>query len=148
MDELDYNILSALRENGRMQNTTMAEEFGVSELTIATRLRRLTENGVVRATAQWDFASLGYQEVMFVDIYVRDRLVEDVAADIGKLEDSIVILGLVGEPQLKVMVAARDFQHRHDLLFGSIAKIPGISRTDITICLDIEKWRADYVLVL
>jgi len=147
LDHLDNGILLALRANGRMQNKSMSKLLGVTELTIAARLKRLTKNGVTRATAQWDFASLGYAELIWIEILVKDRPVADVASELGAWEDSIVVLGLVGEPQLRILVASRNVAHRQQI-FHAIAKIRGIQKTEVVICLDILKWRADYVFFL
>tara|TARA_B110000014_G_scaffold261914_1_gene254685 strand:+ start:787 stop:1206 length:420 start_codon:yes stop_codon:yes gene_type:complete len=48
VDSLDRTILNVLRDSGRASFVEIAEQVGVTERTIRTRMRRLEEDGVIR----------------------------------------------------------------------------------------------------
>ncbi|MDD2531874.1 MAG: Lrp/AsnC family transcriptional regulator [Candidatus ainarchaeum sp.] len=47
MDELDYKVLSALRNNSRESFLSISKDFGVSEGTIRNRVKKLVKRGVI-----------------------------------------------------------------------------------------------------
>lgn len=60
-DRVDLQIIEALRRDGRTPNKSIAKLLDVSETTIASRIRSMTERNVMRVTLQRDIYSLGYQ---------------------------------------------------------------------------------------
>ncbi len=49
MDEIDERLIALLREDARTTNVQLAEEIGITEGTVRARLKRLSEDGVIRA---------------------------------------------------------------------------------------------------
>lgn len=60
LDRIDKAILDALGENARIPTSALAKRVGMSAPSVAERIRRLEEAGVIRAyTVQVDAAALG-----------------------------------------------------------------------------------------
>jgi DNA-binding Lrp family transcriptional regulator len=49
MDEIDERLIALLREDSRTTNVLLAEETGTTEGTVRARLKRLQEDGTIRA---------------------------------------------------------------------------------------------------
>jgi DNA-binding Lrp family transcriptional regulator len=61
IDDLDLEILSHLKTNGRMPLTRLAEKIGSSRQTIANRLKRLMNNGQVIIKGGLDLRKFGFK---------------------------------------------------------------------------------------
>ena len=67
MDSLDLKILTTLDADARRPYADMAREFGISQPTVADRIRRLESRGIVRgAMLCLDHACLGFNLSAFV----------------------------------------------------------------------------------
>ena len=75
-DKIDMQIIETLRLDGRTPNKSIAKRLSVSETTIASRIRAMTERNVMRVTLQRDIYSLGYEFQGFLDLYVAGRGVD------------------------------------------------------------------------
>lgn len=51
LDEADYQIFTALNENGRMSDTELAERVGLSRTAVRRRREKLTEEGILQVLA-------------------------------------------------------------------------------------------------
>jgi Lrp/AsnC family transcriptional regulator, leucine-responsive regulatory protein len=61
IDELDRRLLEALRSDARMSLKELAGQVGLSAPSVAERIRRLQERGVIRGfTVEIDPAALGF----------------------------------------------------------------------------------------
>ena len=61
IDDIDRRLLEALRHDARMSLKDLAEQVGLSSPSVAERIRRLQERGVIRSfTVDIDPAALGY----------------------------------------------------------------------------------------
>ncbi len=69
----------------------MAGAFGVSEATIAARLRRLEAHNVVRVVALTDMHRLGFPYLAIGMVSVEARLVSQVAAEIAAIPQTIFV---------------------------------------------------------
>jgi Lrp/AsnC family leucine-responsive transcriptional regulator len=61
LDEIDQALIALLADNARLSTAELARSVGLSAPSVAERLRRLEEDGVVRAyTVELDPKALGY----------------------------------------------------------------------------------------
>lgn len=61
INDVDCRLLEALRHDARMSLKDLAEEVGLSSPSVAERIRRLQERGVIRGfSVEIDPAALGY----------------------------------------------------------------------------------------
>jgi len=73
LDEFDRKIVAALRADGRMTVTDLADRIGLSKTPTQMRLRRLIESGVIRGfRAIVDPARLGLDHVAFAEVKLSD----------------------------------------------------------------------------
>jgi Lrp/AsnC family transcriptional regulator, leucine-responsive regulatory protein len=86
-DDADRRLLDALRRDARMSLKELAEHVGLSSPSVAERIRRLQERGVIRGfTVEIDPAALGFplQAIVRIrplpgKIHMVQRLIEETA---------------------------------------------------------------------
>lgn len=144
LDDIDRQLIEELRKDGRTPNKTLAGRLGVSETTVASRLRQLHDEKIMRVVLRRDLYSKGYELQCFADIHVSGRAVELVANDLAKIDAVTSVSLLMGSPEIMAVFNARD---RSDLLRvqnEEIAWVKGVARLDVHIALDIRKYKAGY----
>ena len=144
-DKIDLQIIDTLRLDGRTPNKSIAKRLNVSETTIASRIRAMTELNVMRITLQRDIYSLGYQFQGFLDIYVADRCVDDVARDICDIAGVLAVAIYLGSPDILVSFGARDREDLSRIIDHEVATIAGVRRLDSYVALEIRKFESGYV---
>jgi Lrp/AsnC family leucine-responsive transcriptional regulator len=69
LDEVDQALIALLTDNARLSTAELARSVGLSAPSVAERLRRLEEDGVIRAfTVELDPKALGYMLTAIVRI--------------------------------------------------------------------------------
>ena len=80
LDRIDWNILAALQENGRISNVDLASKVHLSPSPCLARVRALEEAGVInRYVALLDPAAAGLSVNVFVQVTL-DRQIESALA--------------------------------------------------------------------
>jgi Lrp/AsnC family leucine-responsive transcriptional regulator len=85
IDDIDRRLLEALRHDARLSLKELAEQVGLSSPSVAERIRRLQERGVIRGfTVDIDPAALGFALQAIVRIrplpgklHIVQRLIQD-----------------------------------------------------------------------
>lgn len=102
LDRIDHRILAALNENARISNTALGRRVGLSAPSVAERLKRLEEAGIITGyAANIDLEALGLPIAAWVRVKpipgkmrevldVLDRLSEVVSCDRVTGEDCFV----------------------------------------------------------
>lgn len=92
VDEKDLEIIKLLEENARMPLTRIAEKIGMSDVAIRKRLKRLEDDGIIRAyRLRLDHTKLGY----------RARAIIGFNVEAGRLLE--VVRSLSGNPNTKFL---------------------------------------------
>ena len=126
LDELDLDLIGALRVNAKASNTELADKLGVAKRTVASRIAHLARRGVMRVTATFDIQGVGFNLLSILTIRVRGRLVEDVARDVARIPETQSVQSVLGGSDLVVSVVARDWAHLIDLVERDLGRIKGI----------------------
>jgi Lrp/AsnC family leucine-responsive transcriptional regulator len=142
LDRVDHQILSLLREDGRMSHAAIAKEVGLSGPAVHERVRKLEQRGVISGyTVVLDPEVLERPHVAFVQVTLRDGeefAVDDpIVARICDEPDVLELHRIAGEDcyLVKVRTATnRDLER----LLRRIRQIHGVARTRTTIVLSTE----------
>jgi DNA-binding Lrp family transcriptional regulator len=136
MDEIDQQLLSALRRDARTTIATLAGRLGVSRGTVTNRIKRLEDDGVI----------VGYTVRVRPDAQ-RDLITAWMSIAVDGNQTRAVINSLLGEPNVSKLY---DTNGRWDLLaelradtlqeLGKVLErirlVKGISNTETSIHLE------------
>ncbi len=144
LDEMNLGIIAALQEDPTVTNKVLGDQLGVSEVTIAARIRSLKEHKVLRVMMQRDVRSLGYEMMALIDINVEGRRPEDVARELALIEDCASVSVTMSSPDIIIHVNAADGYDLQSIIEYKIAPIAGIISYEVLSALDVIKMDTRY----
>ena len=139
MDELDLSIISLLTNEGRIHNTVIARQTGVSEETIRRRKALLMQQGVFHVSAVPDVAKLGYRSEVLVAIALRPTEVENVADALAGLDEVTRVAIVTGRFDIMAWITLRSLAEMDSFLRDKVRPIPGVDRPTAFVFLEVVK---------
>ena len=91
-DQVDLQIIEALRKDGRVAFAQIAEQLGVSPGMIRQRYNRLVEEGFLKVVAITNPLRMGYKTMAIIGIRAEGSKLLDVAEKISKLDEVIYMV--------------------------------------------------------
>jgi DNA-binding Lrp family transcriptional regulator len=135
IDATDARLLLALAESPRASVLALAERLGLSRNTVQARLAGLEARGAVTSfERRINPAALGYPLTAFVTVQVVQRRLAEVAAALDGVPEVIEVLGLSGQADLLVQVAARDADDLYRIA-GQLLATEGVERTTTSLVM-------------
>ena len=141
MDDIDRRIIDLLQGDARVTQQEIAKKVGLSQPSVADRIRKLEEAKVILGyTARVDPRQLGYDITAFIGVSIEhpkyfDTFAQRVLATPGVLECHRV----AGPESYLLKVRTETTSTLDQLLVGEIRTIPGVSSTHTTIVLSSVK---------
>lgn len=143
-DDLDREVINLLRRGPRVTAKKAAALLGVSEQTIAARLRSLSARRQMRVLAQCDVYALGYEFVCLADVYTRGRTAAEAAQDLARIDGMHSVSLTLGAPEIITFFHARDRSDFLRIVNRDIANVDGVVHVETLISMGILKYRTDY----
>lgn len=142
IDDIDRALVERLRRDGREGNRALATALGVNEATIASRLRRLEQEAIMRVVALTDIEAFGYDLLAFVKLRVTGRPLLEVADELGDLPETMSVTVVTGRYDLVVPVLARDRHHLSQITGVDIPKVRGVDTTGCELAIDVLRFES------
>jgi len=141
LDELDFEILSLLQQDGRMSFTVMAEKLGISISSVRTRVNKLLEDKTIQIVGTVNTEKVGFHAYAQIKISVRPaRFIQKVAGQLLKLKEVSFLAITSGDFDLELDVMCRDNNHLMDILNEKVSKIEGVDHTETNMYLKVLKY--------
>ena len=147
LDELDHCILRQLREDPQRSCKSMAESLAVTEATVASRIREMENDGVMKIMAQQSFRAAGFDVLANIDLTVSGRAVGAVAEELAAMDGVAVVTINIGDPALSLLVMASSLGSLQTSVIEGIARVEGVRSTETMIYADIIKYRSDFAIL-
>jgi len=126
-DDLDYQILLALQEDGRRSASDVARRLNANERTIRKRIDRLMNSGAVRLTAILDPSAFGYATAVDIFLDVDPAHEDEVVATLkGMAEISYIAFGQ-GTRELSIEGRFKSNDEMHEFLRRRLPALPGVT---------------------
>ncbi|SHK63770.1 transcriptional regulator, AsnC family [Pseudonocardia thermophila] len=107
VDALDLALLTALKENPRVGVLELSRILHVARATIAARLQRLEQRGIVTGYGpDIDLAQAGYPVQAFVTLEIAQGSLDDVAADLAAVPGVLEAYATTGSGDVLCKIAA------------------------------------------
>ncbi len=140
-DPIDYRILDLLQRDARTTQVQIAAAVGLSQPSVADRIRKLDASGAVLGyVARLDPKVMGNDIRAIVGVRILHPRHHD--AFIKRIEQIPEVLEchrVAGLDSYLLKVVARDTEALDDLLSDTLRRIPGVTRTTTTIVLATVK---------
>jgi len=86
LDQIDCQMIELLQKDGRISNTDIAREIGLSEATVRTRLNRLIQDEFIQIVAVSNPIKLGFKIVGNIRIHVEIKKMDKIIKELKKLK--------------------------------------------------------------
>jgi len=139
LDQLDKTIINALQSNGRASNAEVARTLGVSEGTIRRRLKRLTQNNVIKVVAYPEPKVLGFSTEALIGLQVDPDKTDSVVQHVSKIEETYWVSVTTGTFDMFAWVALPSSEELGNFLREKIGAIDGVQRTETFVSLMVTK---------
>lgn len=138
-DEIDLQIINALRKDGRIAFSQIAEQLHVSPGMIRLRYNRLVDQGYLKVVAITNPLRMGFKTMAMIGIRVDGSKLLDVAEMVSKLDEVIYLVVASGRFDIFAEVVCRDHEHLLSFITEKLSTIDGVRDSESFIHLKIVK---------
>ena len=144
LDQLDCQMIELLQKDGRISNTEIAKNIGMSEATVRTRLNRLIQEEYIQIVAVSNPIKLGFKIVGNIRIHVEIKKMDRIIRELKKLKPLWFVVQTTGGTGIDTEFVVKSLDELNDLIFEKINKIDGIIKTETSLFLKYIKRQYDW----
>ena len=139
MDKLDFQIVNMLKKNGRLSNANVARTLNVREGTIRRRLKKMTNENIIRIFAVPNPESIGLHSEALIGIQVDPDKMEIIANKVSELDQATWVAHTTGTFDIFLWAAVESTEELGKFIRSSVGTIPGVRRTETFVNLKVVK---------
>ena len=140
LDELDHKVVETLGQDARVSNRQIANELGVTEGTIRTRIKRLQTEGLIQFTVVTDFRVVGSPNLVMLGIHADIAQVPALAKTLAAMPELGCVMVLLGRYNLLVTGLFTSIEQVNELIQRQIRPLPGIRSVNASVSIDNFKY--------
>ncbi|HIH20840.1 TPA: Lrp/AsnC family transcriptional regulator [Candidatus Micrarchaeota archaeon] len=142
LDDKDFDILAALRENSRQSVIQLARKTRIPPTTIHNRVKKLRESGVIEGYGiRLNKEKMGFSTCALVSVFLDNNLLETSSKKGGLAERLFKhprvdeVFETTGSVDIIVKVLGKDIKEITDTVINHIREVKGVARTETVIAL-------------
>jgi Lrp/AsnC family transcriptional regulator, leucine-responsive regulatory protein len=143
LDHFDRRIIATLQEDARMPVAAIAERVNLSATPVSRRIKRLEDEGLIRAYAPvLDELKLGFELNAYVLINLAAHSDENIDAFEHEIAENPYVIAchaVTGDSDYLVHVIARDVEHLSQITLRKLVRIKGVRDVRSIIVLETIK---------
>jgi DNA-binding Lrp family transcriptional regulator len=137
LDDLDRQVVTALRANGRISMRALAAELHVSRANVYSRVERLEKAGVITGyTATVDPQKYGYGLSAYVFLKIAQQSWKIVRNEVLRIPEVDHAALVSGEHDIMLLVRAPDAAALRDLVLTRLQSMPEVASTHTVLIFD------------
>jgi Lrp/AsnC family transcriptional regulator for asnA, asnC and gidA len=146
LDPVDRGIIAILQKNGRLSNSAIARELGVSEPTVRRRINHLVSSGQLRILAVPSPHAAGLTLSAVLNLSCELKHLDAIVETLTGFSELRYVVYTTGPYDLVCEGFFYSHQHLLDFLTKQIASIEGITRTETSVVLKAAKFSFEWEL--
>ena len=144
LDSIDKHILDALQKNARLSNVELADLVGLSPSPCLTRVKALTESGIIkRHVTLLDADKLNLALNVFIQISLEQQseiLLEKFEQTVTALPEVLECYLMTGDSDYLIRIAVADVNALREFILNHLTRIKGVSNIRSSLALKQVKY--------
>nr|WP_314843049.1 Lrp/AsnC family transcriptional regulator [uncultured Microbacterium sp.] len=137
LDDVDHAILDELRRDARASMTAIADTVHISRAGVHSRIRRMTDGGVITGySVRTDPVLLGQHASAYVTLAIEQASWQDVSARLRAIPEIEHMALVGGDFDVILLVRATDARDLRRIVLEDIQAIPFIRSTRTTLIFE------------
>ena len=146
IDQIDFEIIAALRNNARITNKDLAQKVDLAPSSCLERVRYLRARGYIRdAHMEVDLAALGLglQAMVAIRLAQHSRVgLEAFQSYVLSFSEVLQVYHLSGANDFMVHIAVKDAETLRDFVLDSFAERPEVAHIETAIIYqEVKNWQ-------
>jgi len=146
IDQIDFEIITKLRNNARTTNKELAQQVGLAPSSCLERVRYLRARGYIRdAHIEVDLAALGFglQAMVAIRLAQHSRVgLEAFQQYVLSFSEVLQVYHLSGANDFMVHIAVKDAETLRDFVLDSFAERPEVAHIETAIIYqEVKNWK-------
>jgi len=130
LDEIDLKILEALRADGRVAFSQIAEQLGVSPGMIRMRYNRMVDMGLLKVVAITNPLRMGYEAMAMIGVRTEGQRMLEIAEQIAGFDEVIYLVVTSGRYDIMLEVVYRDHADLLGFITEKLYSIEGVRESE------------------
>jgi DNA-binding Lrp family transcriptional regulator len=140
LDAIDVRLIELLAEDGRMSNRGLAAEVGMTEATVAARIKAMFERRVLGVTATLDWRAAGYRWDAWLEVKIGRGSLRDIGHELAAVDGVHALHAVFGPPDLLVHVLLPHSDEAVAFINERIAGVAGVTEVRPNVTLETLKY--------
>jgi len=145
LDQADCAIIRELQRDARQSAFALSAAVGINRNTVATKLKRLLDQGIVRAVVVADPAMMGYNVIAILGISVLPGQMDLVSERLKRVRNLQTTIQCIGRYNLMVWCVCRDLEELYGILTMDLAITPGLKDVETMLIMRTKKTSLAYL---
>jgi Lrp/AsnC family transcriptional regulator for asnA, asnC and gidA len=140
LDRADRAIVERLSVDARVSNREIAEQLGVTEGTVRSRIKRMQEEKAIRITAVTNIDRFKDAALAYIWVEVeRSGQVREVARQLAAIPELGFVGVMLGRADILAITMVRNAEHLAEFVHNRIGVIAGVRGTQSTLGVNFVK---------
>ncbi len=140
LDAVDRQIVARLGEDARTSNRQIADEIGVTEGTVRSRIKRMQEDKQIRITAVTNIDRYRGAAIAYVWVEVeRSDSAEQVARQMAGMKEFGFVGLMMGRHDILGITMVRNTEHLARFVHRYVSSLDGVRRTESSLGVNFVK---------
>ncbi len=144
IDQIDCKMIELLQKDGRISNTEIAKNIGISEGTVRTRLNRLIKEEYIQIVAVSNPMKLGFNIVGNIRIHVDTKKMDHIIKELKKIKELWFLVLTANGSYIDSEFIVKSLDELNILLLEKINSIDGITRLETSIFMKYVRRSYDW----
>jgi Lrp/AsnC family transcriptional regulator, regulator for asnA, asnC and gidA len=144
LDDIDRAIIRLLQKDGRMSNTEIGRELGLTETTIRKRVARLVGEDLISIVAVPTPQAVGMTTSAIIGISVQLQHLHDVSDRLVALPEVRYVGASTGRYDLIIEAFFADQEHLLQFVSSELGAMPGITDAETSLILKVTKFSYEW----
>ncbi len=143
LDAIDKKILTLLQEQGRMTNSELSKQVGLSAASALERVKKLERTGVIKGYhARLDHTAVGIGLVILVEVtlarHQHDAIVRFIEA-VQTVDEIVDCYHVTGRADYLLRLVAKDIPSYELFVMETLSALPGVQHIETMMILSAVK---------
>lgn len=146
LDDMDMNLLAALRQDGRRSYADLSHDLGLSETAIARRVTTLAASNRLYFVAMVDPLALGFEFEVIAHLRVEPNAIESIALAMANMAEVRYISATTGHSDLTCDAIFRNTEALYEFVTHAVGSMRGVREIEVDVVLESLKREYRYPL--